>query len=120
MDVRVVNCLLAVIEKPLDIVFLLFFFSIIQPPPRSTLFPYTTLFRFLGLNTTTNGVDPNNVFNYFLIAYGGQDIVTKDGKLHLDDPKVREAAIKALTYPAMAYKEGFRSEEHTSELQSPM
>ncbi len=54
----------------------------------------------LGLNVTTNGDDPNNVFNYFLIAYGGQDIVTKDGKLHLDDPKVREAAIKALTYPA--------------------
>jgi multiple sugar transport system substrate-binding protein len=61
----------------------------------------------LGLNVTTNGNDPNNVFNYFLIAYGGQDIVTKDGKLHLDDPKVREAAIKALTYPATAYKEGF-------------
>jgi len=61
----------------------------------------------LGLNTTTNGVDPNNVFNYFLIAYVGQDVFTKDGKLHLDDPKVREAAIKALTYPATAYKEGF-------------
>jgi multiple sugar transport system substrate-binding protein len=61
----------------------------------------------LGLNVTTNGVDPNNVFNYFLIAYGGQGIVTKDGKLHLDDPKVREAAIKALTYPATAYKDGF-------------
>src|ERR1700737_474284 len=61
----------------------------------------------LGLNVTTNGNDPNFVFNYFLIAYGGQDIVTKDGKLHLDDPKVREAAIKALTYPATAYKEGF-------------
>jgi len=61
----------------------------------------------LGLNVTTNGVDPNNVFNYFLIAYGGQDIVTKDGKLHLDDPQVKEAAIKALTYPATAYKEGF-------------
>ena len=61
----------------------------------------------LGLNVTTNGGDPNNVFNYFLIAYGGQDIVTKDGKLHLDDPKVREAAIKALTYPPTAYKEGF-------------
>jgi len=61
----------------------------------------------LGLNVTTNGVDPNNVFNYFLIAYGGQGIVTKDGKLHLDDPKVKEAAIKALTYPATAYKEGF-------------
>jgi multiple sugar transport system substrate-binding protein len=61
----------------------------------------------IGLNVTTNGGDPNNVFNYFLIAYGGQDIVTKDGKLHLDDPKVREAAIKALTYPATTYKEGF-------------
>src|SRR5207237_6295344 len=61
----------------------------------------------LGLNTTTNGGDPNAVFNYFLIAYGGQDIVTKDGKLHLDDPKVREAAVKALTYPATADKEGF-------------
>jgi multiple sugar transport system substrate-binding protein len=61
----------------------------------------------LGLNVTTNGNDPNNVFNYFLIAYGGAGIVTKDGKLHLDDPKVREAAIKALAYPAVTYKEGF-------------
>jgi multiple sugar transport system substrate-binding protein len=61
----------------------------------------------LGLNVTTNGVDPNNVFNYFVIAYGGQNIVTKDGKLHLDDPKVKEAVIKAMTYPTTAYKEGF-------------
>jgi multiple sugar transport system substrate-binding protein len=61
----------------------------------------------IGLNVTTNGGDPNNVYNYFLIAYGGQNIVTRDGKLHLDDPQVREAAIKALTYPATTYKEGF-------------
>jgi multiple sugar transport system substrate-binding protein len=61
----------------------------------------------LGFQVTTNGLDPNFLFNQFLIAYDGQDIVTKDGKLHLDDPKVREAAIKALTYPASAYKEGF-------------
>src|SRR5437660_635343 len=61
----------------------------------------------LGLNVTTNGVDPNNVFNYFVIAYGGKDLVTKDGKLHLDDPKVKEAVIQAMTYPATAYKEGF-------------
>jgi len=61
----------------------------------------------LGLNVTTNGNDPNNVFNYFLIAYGGAGIVTKDGKLHLDDPKEREAAIKALAYPAVTNKEGF-------------
>jgi multiple sugar transport system substrate-binding protein len=61
----------------------------------------------LGFQVTTNGVDPNFVFNQFLIAYGGQEIVTKDGKLHLDDPKVKEAAIKALAYPATAYKEGY-------------
>jgi multiple sugar transport system substrate-binding protein len=61
----------------------------------------------LGFQVTTNGVDPNATFNYFLIAYGGKDIVTKDGKLHLDDPKVKEAAIKALIYPTTAYKEGF-------------
>ena len=60
----------------------------------------------LGLNLGIGG-DPHNVFAYFLIAYGGLDIVTKDGKLHLDDPKVQEAAIKALTYPTTAYKEGF-------------
>jgi multiple sugar transport system substrate-binding protein len=61
----------------------------------------------LGLNVTTNGVDPNNVFNYFVIAYGGRDLVTKDGKLHHDDPQVREAVIRAMTYPSTAYKEGF-------------
>jgi len=61
----------------------------------------------LGFQVTTQGNDPNNFFNYFLIAYGGKDLVTKDGKLHLDDPKVRAAVIKALEYPTTAYKEGF-------------
>jgi multiple sugar transport system substrate-binding protein len=61
----------------------------------------------LGFQLNATGNDSNALFNYFLIAYGGQDIVTKDGKLHLDDPRVREAAIKALTYPTTAYKEGF-------------
>ncbi len=61
----------------------------------------------LGLNVTTNGGDPNNVFNYFVVAYGGVGMVTKDGKLHLDDPKVKEAVIKAMTYPTTAYKEVF-------------
>jgi multiple sugar transport system substrate-binding protein len=61
----------------------------------------------LGFQLTTNGGDPNVFFDQFLIAYGGQNIVSRDGKLHLDDPQVREAAIKALTYPTTAYKEGF-------------
>src|SRR5712671_2399149 len=61
----------------------------------------------LGFQVTTNGADPNSTFNNFLIAYGGQNIVTSDGKLHLDDPQVQKAAIEALTYPTTAYKEGF-------------
>jgi multiple sugar transport system substrate-binding protein len=61
----------------------------------------------IGFQLNATGNDSNALFNYFLIANGGQDIVTTDGKLHLDDPKVRDAAIKALTYPTTAYKEGF-------------
>ena len=61
----------------------------------------------LGFQLATIGGDSNLRANDFLIAYGGQDIVTKDGKLHLDDPQVREAAIKMLTYPTTSYKEGF-------------
>ena len=61
----------------------------------------------LGFQMNTAGNDSNARANDFLIAYGGQDIVTKDGKLHLDDPKVRKAAIEMLTYPTTAYKEGF-------------
>jgi multiple sugar transport system substrate-binding protein len=61
----------------------------------------------LGFQLTTNGVDPNNLFHYFLIAYGGQDIVTSNGQLHLDDPQVKAAVLQALTYPTNAYKQGF-------------
>jgi multiple sugar transport system substrate-binding protein len=61
----------------------------------------------LGFQITTNGVDPNALFHYFLVAHGGRDVVTKDGKLHLDDPKVKEAAIKTNTYLTSTYKEGF-------------
>src|SRR5262249_3542473 len=61
----------------------------------------------MGFQLNTTGNDSNALFNSFLIANGGQDIVTTDGRLHLDDPKVRDAALKALTYPTTAYKEGF-------------
>ena len=39
-----------------------------------------------------------NLFRHFLIANGGEAIVTPDGKLHTDDPKVREAAIKSVEF----------------------
>ena len=51
----------------------------------------------LGMQCTTTGPnDGNNLFHHFLIANGGNGIVTKDGKVHLDDPQVKEAAIKAI------------------------
>jgi len=61
----------------------------------------------LGFQVTANGVDPYNLFTAFLIAHGGHDIVTKDGKLHLDDPKVKQAAIKATAYLGGAYRDGY-------------
>ena len=62
----------------------------------------------MGLQCTTTGpADGNNMFHHFLIANGGNDIVTKDGKVHLDDPKIKEAVIKSLTYITQAYKDGY-------------
>jgi multiple sugar transport system substrate-binding protein len=61
-----------------------------------------------GLQITTVGPnDGNGLFAHFLIANGGINIVTPDGKLHTDDPQVREAAIRAVTWLTNAYKEGF-------------
>ena len=62
----------------------------------------------LGLQPTTVGpADGNQMFHYFLIANGGNGILTPDGKPHLDDPQVKEAVIRSLTYIANAYKEGY-------------
>src|SRR2546422_11465182 len=64
-----------------------FFFLMIRRPPRSTLFPYTTLFRSLKL-------DPNNASCLFNLGF----IEGRQGN--------------------QARAEDYRSEEHTSELQS--
>ena len=61
-----------------------------------------------GLQPTTNGpADGNTLFHHFLIANGGDDIVTPDGRVHLDDPQVKEAVVKSLTYITTSYKEGY-------------
>ncbi|HSZ92788.1 MAG TPA: ABC transporter substrate-binding protein [Acetobacteraceae bacterium] len=61
----------------------------------------------LGMQITTVGPnDGNNVFTHFLIANGGEGIITPDGKLHTDDPKIREAAIKSVEFMTDRYKEG--------------
>jgi len=60
-----------------------------------------------GYQLTGNGGDPIVTFHQFMIAYGGKDFVTADGKLHTDDPKVREAAVKALVKLTTPYKQGY-------------
>jgi multiple sugar transport system substrate-binding protein len=62
----------------------------------------------LGLQITTVGPnDGNGLFAHFLIANGGANMVTPDGKLHTDDPQVREAAIKSVEYMTNCYKGGY-------------
>src|SRR3712207_7747082 len=68
----------------------------IRRPPRSTLFPYTTLFR---SNPAPFSIDVGTSEKLVLNANGGDDSFSATGNL---------AALIQLT----------RSEEHTSELQS--
>src|SRR5260370_30837639 len=71
----------------------------IRRPPRSTLFPYTTLFRSMRVLLVV-------LLNLLVLAFPGQP-----GFPQSDDPKALRKEIEAL-------KEEQRSEEHTSELQS--
>src|SRR5260370_23358842 len=87
---------------------LLFFFLMIRRPPRSTLFPYTTLFRSGLADPTLQALD-GFVVALFDFRANGVDIAGMC---------VRPAGHgKRCGGCGSALKEG-RSEEHTSELQS--
>jgi len=60
-----------------------------------------------GYQLTANGVDPGITFQGFLMAYGGKNLVTPDGRLHTDDPQVKEAAIKAIAKLTTPFKAGY-------------
>lgn len=61
-----------------------------------------------GIQMTTVGPsDGNNIFQYFLNANGGEGLVTPDGKIHLDDPKMKEAVAKVVEYFTNAYKDHY-------------
>src|SRR5256885_3824763 len=77
----------------------------IRRPPRSTLFPYTTLFRSQDFET-----------GIALLAGGERAPVRY---ITIDDPnnsELRAVRMDRLWFPA---RHCDRSEEHTSELQSP-
>jgi len=62
----------------------------------------------LGLQPTTVGPNDGNVlFHHFLIANGGSGFITPDGRAHLDDPQIKDAIIKSLTYITTAFKGGY-------------
>src|SRR5256885_9762275 len=82
----------------LVLLLVLFFFLMIRRPPRSTLFPYTTLFR--------SSPGPTN-----LEKVGTVKIATTDTQ---GGPVGSIGSVLVTGGASMA-----RSEEHTSELQSP-
>jgi multiple sugar transport system substrate-binding protein len=62
----------------------------------------------IGLQVTTVGPnDGNNLWYHYMIANGGEGLVTKDGALHIDDPKVHEAAVHSVEFMTGLYKGGY-------------
>jgi len=60
-----------------------------------------------GFVVSTIGNDPTNTFDAFMIAYGGEDIVTSDGKFNGRNPQVHDAVIRAVDRLANLYKDGY-------------
>src|SRR6266436_8726481 len=60
-----------------------------------------------GYQLTANGVDPIATFNQFMIAYGGKNFITKDGKINSGDPEVKAAANKALERLTTPFLDGY-------------
>src|SRR3712207_7654040 len=81
----------------------LFFFLMIRRPPRSTLFPYTTLFRSALEDTRDDAIFVDGVVHR--LAYR----LVRHGSRRAERQVIDDAAVD-LHRP--------RSEEHTSELQS--
>src|SRR2546427_9458845 len=77
-----------------------FFFLMIRRPPRSTLFPYTTLFR---SNDAIDAAERRE-------RLGPHEAVSVRDDADL--PALHESGVNA------GSQRGWRSEEHTSELQS--
>src|SRR5205814_10593673 len=89
---------------------ILFFFTLLRPPPVFSLFPYTTLFRSIAIYGSDPGGSAAINFNGGSYDVGGtfRSTVDGDGTITFANTDVHADIIKV----------GVRSEEHTSELQS--
>src|SRR5260370_32084483 len=94
--------------------FFLFFFLRIRRPPRSTLFPCTTLFRSL-LNLTRIGRPAYLAAAALALVFSGPAAAQTGIKFSLDGRLEGPEALVLLPQDKGYFK---RSEEHTSELQS--
>src|SRR5438132_6703583 len=84
------------------------FFLLLQRPPKSTLFPYTTLFRSEAALSAENPTEAESEFAKALeVNPRSVEVTTELAELKRSQSKFDEA----ITYY-------LRSEEHTSELQS--
>lgn len=61
----------------------------------------------LGYSMATKEADSGNLFHAFLVNYGGGAIVLPDGKLNIDDPAVRKAAVTSLERLTTPFKKGY-------------
>src|SRR5260221_7578610 len=80
----------------------------IRRPPRSTLFPYTTLFRSPWRKPSGQRRQPSRPCHRF----------QHSGKLQVQEQGLANARTKFYVLETMARPRRLRSEEHTSELQS--
>src|SRR5205085_4841831 len=87
-----------------------FFFLIIRRPPRSTLFPYTTLFRSHGAEKDTPQPAGGNT--------RADDATLGSPRWRNNELAPSEGAGAILVPDEVVYEFVARSEEHTSELQS--
>src|SRR5205807_5152015 len=93
---------------------IIFFSSLLPPPPRSTLFPYTTLFRSAH---NLFGQQGASIFSALMAI----SIMPTVNAMVTIGPRVYYAMAKngAFLKAAAVVHPRWRSEEHTSELQSP-